>query len=206
MNIAPERCRSIARFPSATITAPSMQRLYTWFCSPEVLDWLDDPQLYADLLPAAQAAMDWVDRYGDLDGDGLTEFERRSPRGLLNQGWKDSGDANAFRRWNACESSNRVDRSARVRLCSKTSHGGLGRAARRSCQQSVRLENEAKALRERIDRAFWMPDRHYYAMALDRDKRQLASSIIESRDNFYSPAQFRRSARKMWPRPACAKD
>ncbi len=138
----------------------------------EVLDWLDDPQLYADLLPAAQAAMEWVDRYGDLDGDGLTEFERRSPRGLLNQGWKDSGDANAFADGTLANAPMALIEvqgyvyAAKRRMATLAERHG-------DHEQSVRLENEAKALRERIDRAFWMPDRRYYAMALDHEKRQL---------------------------------
>ena len=45
------------------------------------------------LWPNALAALAWIDTYGDRDGDGFVEYERRSERGLLNQGWKDSGDA-----------------------------------------------------------------------------------------------------------------
>ncbi len=137
-----------------------------------VLDWLDDPQLYADLLPAAQAALGWVDRYGDLDGDGLTEFERRSPRGLLNQGWKDSGDANAFPDGTLAQAPIALIEVQGYVYAAK--HRMAALAERHGDHaESVRLENEAQALRERIDRAFWMPDRHYYAMALDRDKNQL---------------------------------
>ena len=45
------------------------------------------------LWPNALAALDWIDRYGDRDGDGFVEYERRTEHGLLNQGWKDSSDA-----------------------------------------------------------------------------------------------------------------
>ena len=43
--------------------------------------------------PNLLAALDWIDTYGDLDGDGLVEYQRKTPRGLLHQGWKDSDDA-----------------------------------------------------------------------------------------------------------------
>ena len=56
-------------------------------------DWTGDRALLDRLWPNALAALDWIDRYGDRDGDGFVEYERRSERGLLNQGWKDSSDA-----------------------------------------------------------------------------------------------------------------
>ena len=59
----------------------------------EVHAWTGDDELLERLWPNALAALDWIDRYGDLDGDGFVEYRRRSRLGLLNQGWKDSGDA-----------------------------------------------------------------------------------------------------------------
>ena len=56
-------------------------------------DWTGDRALVDRLWPNALAALRWIDEWGDRDGDGFVEYERRSPRGLLNQGWKDSGDA-----------------------------------------------------------------------------------------------------------------
>src|SRR5205823_12456281 len=58
----------------------------------EVYNWTADEAAVQELLPAAYAALDWIDRYGDLDGDGLVEYQRRSSRGLANQNWKDSWD------------------------------------------------------------------------------------------------------------------
>ncbi|MDP9317557.1 MAG: hypothetical protein M3O94_00490, partial [Actinomycetota bacterium] len=56
-------------------------------------DWTGDRALVDELWPHAVAALEWIDRYGDRDGDGFVEYERRSERGLVNQGWKDSSDA-----------------------------------------------------------------------------------------------------------------
>lgn len=137
-----------------------------------VLDWLGDPELYIELMPAAQAALEWVDTYGDLDGDGLIEFRRRAPSGLVNQGWKDSGDANAFPDGALAE--------APIALIEV--QGYVYAAKRRMAlllerlgdfEHSGLLKKQAGELRARIDKAFWMPDRQYYAMALDKDKRQL---------------------------------
>ncbi len=59
----------------------------------QYLRWTGDVDFARKLLPAAQAALSWIDRYGDLDGDGFVEYLCRSPRGIRNQGWKDSHDA-----------------------------------------------------------------------------------------------------------------
>lgn len=136
------------------------------------LEWLEDDKLYKDLLPAAQAALDWIDGYGDLDGDGLTEFERRSPSGLRNQGWKDSGDANAFADGALAEPPIALIEVQGYVYAAKTGMAGLF-DRHGDKEQAQRLRKEAEELRERIDRAFWMPEHNYYAMALDRDKRQL---------------------------------
>ena len=59
----------------------------------ETYAWTGDDALLDRLWPNALAALDWIDDSGDLDGDGFVEYQRRSRLGLLNQGWKDSGDA-----------------------------------------------------------------------------------------------------------------
>ncbi|MEX2393235.1 MAG: glycogen debranching N-terminal domain-containing protein, partial [Actinomycetota bacterium] len=52
--------------------------------------WTGDRAFLHEMLPHAERAVQWIDEYGDFDGDGFVEYERRSPRGLDNQGWKDS--------------------------------------------------------------------------------------------------------------------
>ena len=60
----------------------------------ETFNWTADEHLLRELMPAAKAALDWIDLHGDLDGDGLIEYQRRSSKGLTTKGWKDSWDAN----------------------------------------------------------------------------------------------------------------
>ena len=52
-----------------------------------------DRQLMETIWPNIRAALDWIDAYGDIDGDGFVESARLSSRGLVQQGWKDSWDA-----------------------------------------------------------------------------------------------------------------
>ena len=63
----------------------------------EVWRWTGDAAIVKELEPAARAALAWIDDYGDRDGDGFVEYERRAPHGLENQSWKDSGDSQRFR-------------------------------------------------------------------------------------------------------------
>jgi glycogen debranching enzyme len=134
-------------------------------------DWTGDRALVDRLWPNALAAMRWIDDYGDRDGDGFVEYERRSERGLLNQGWKDSSDAIR----------DREGREAVPPIALAEVQGYVYDAKRRMArlaairgetELAIRLDAEADQLATRFEHAFWMEDRRYYAMALDRDKRQ----------------------------------
>jgi glycogen debranching enzyme len=138
----------------------------------ETFNWTADEHLVQDMLPHAHQALDWIDNYGDLDGDGFVEYQRRSPRGLVNQGWKDSWDANMHRDGEVakppialCEIQGYVY-EAKYRIASLMRSFGEVRTAEK-------LKKDTTDLARRFDKAFWMPQRGFYAMALDRDKRQL---------------------------------
>ena len=62
----------------------------------EAWRWGADENAIRQLLPAADAALEWMERYGDRDAGGFVEYQRVTDRGLANQGWKDSCDAIAF--------------------------------------------------------------------------------------------------------------
>jgi glycogen debranching enzyme len=138
----------------------------------ETYRWTGDIELVRSLWPNAIAALEWIDRYGDRDGDGFVEYERRTPHGLLNQGWKDSGDAIRHR--------DGTPAAPPIALCEI--QGYVFDAKRRMASLAERLGEralskhllvEAAELEQRFNEAFWMPDLSYYAMALDRDKQQV---------------------------------
>lgn len=138
----------------------------------ETYNWTADENLVRELLPAANRALEWIDRYGDKDGDGFVEYLRRSPKGLINQGWKDSWDANMHRDGRVaeppialCEVQGYVY-EAKYRMASLLRTFG-------DTQTADRLRREATELAKRFDKAFWMPEQGFYAMALDKDKKQL---------------------------------
>ena len=133
-------------------------------------DWTGDRALVDRLWPNALAALAWIEQYGDKDGDGLIEYERRSERGLLNQGWKDSGDAIRDRTGRECAPPIAL---AEVQGYVFDAKRRMARLARMRGDEALgdRLDREATELATRFEAAFWVEDQRYYAMALDRDKR-----------------------------------
>jgi glycogen debranching enzyme len=142
----------------------------------EVWRWTDDAALVRDLREPALRALRWIDEYGDLDGDGFVEYERRSERGLMNQSWKDSEDSQRFHDGRfagapiaPCEVQGYV-------YDAKRRAAELARVVWRERELSERLDAEADALRARFDEAFWCEERGgFYALALDGEKRRVDS-------------------------------
>ena len=133
-------------------------------------DWTGDRAFVDRLWPNALAALDWIDKCGDRDGDGFVEYERRSTRGLLNQGWKDSDDAIRDRTGRGASRRSRWPRSrATSSMRSAAWPGSPGCAATPTWPT---VSTEAETLRGRFEEAFWVEDQRYYAMALDANKRQ----------------------------------
>jgi glycogen debranching enzyme len=134
-------------------------------------DWTGDRGMVDRLWPNALAALEWIDRYGDRDGDGFVEYERRSQRGLLNQGWKDSSDAIRDRTGDHAVPPIALAEVQGYVYDAKRRMARLA-AIRGETELAIRLDAEADQLATRFETAFWMEDRRYYAMALDRDKKQ----------------------------------
>jgi glycogen debranching enzyme len=120
--------------------------------------------------PNVELALQWIDRYGDADGDGFVEYARRSPSGLVQQGWKDSHDSVFHADGTLAEGP--------IALCEVQ---GYVYAAKRSAadlalmlghpQRAAVLRAQAESLRQRFEQAFWCEDLSTYALALDGKKR-----------------------------------
>jgi glycogen debranching enzyme len=142
----------------------------------EVWRWTSDAALVRGLREPAMRALEWIDRWGDRDGDGFVEFVKRSERGLDVQSWKDSHDSQRFADGSTarppiapCEVQGYVY-DAKLRLAE------LAREVWRDRDLAERLEREAAQLRRRFDEAFWVErGGGYYALALDGDKRPVDS-------------------------------
>ena len=142
----------------------------------EVWRWTDDSALMRELKEPALKVLAWIDEYGDRDGDGFVEYERRTPLGLENQSWKDSGDSQRFHDGTIatapiapCEVQGYVY-DAKLRTAE------LAREVWRDRALAERLEHEAEELRRAFNERFWTDARGgYYVLALDGEKQQIDS-------------------------------
>src|ERR671936_178770 len=140
----------------------------------EVWRWTDDAGLVRDLRQPALRVLEWIDRYGDLDGDGFVEYRRRSDRGLHNQSWKDSDDSQRFADGRLAQSPIAPVEVQGYVYDAKLRAAELAREVWRDRGLGERLEREANELQRRFDQAFWIDRRGgYYALALDGEKQQV---------------------------------
>jgi glycogen debranching enzyme len=136
------------------------------------LRWTGDVGFAEKLLPAAEAALEWIDRYGDLDGDGFVEYLCRSPKGIRNQGWKDSHDSVVHADGRLAEPPIALAEVQGYVYLAKQRMADVYRALARPAE-AARLEAEADDLKRRYNEAFWMEEEQFFAEALDRDKQQV---------------------------------
>ncbi|MEO6350632.1 MAG: glycogen debranching N-terminal domain-containing protein [Candidatus Limnocylindrales bacterium] len=134
--------------------------------------WTADSELVDRLWPNAMAALRWMDEYGDLDGDGLLEYSRRSRDGLLHQGWKDSPDAIQSRDGRPAESPVAL---VEVQAYAYAARRAVARLAgvRGDDRLAATQLDAAEKLRQRFEDQFWMDDAGTYALALDGSKMQV---------------------------------
>jgi glycogen debranching enzyme len=124
------------------------------------------------LLPHADRAIGWIENFGDRDGDGYVEYLRTSDRGLYNQGWKDSSDGVRF-------ADGRIAQ-APIALCEVQGYvygAYLARAyfagEQGDHELATDLRRRASKLKADFNRDFWLPDKGWLAMGLDKDKRPI---------------------------------
>jgi glycogen debranching enzyme len=130
-----------------------------------------DRALIERLWPNLERALQWIDTYGDSDGDGFVEYSRQSEDGLVQQGWKDSNDS-VFH-------ADGTLAAGPIALCEVQ---GYVYAAKRGAahlasilgdhKRAGELESQASTLRKRFEEAFWCDEISTYALALDGQKQQ----------------------------------
>jgi glycogen debranching enzyme len=126
------------------------------------------------LLPAADAALQWITDYGDKDGDGYVEYQRANDRGLQNQGWKDS--------WDSMRTRAGLLAMPPIALCEVQGYVYAALIARGHCateagdvELAASLVERAEELKRRFNQDFWVEtdEGGYFALGLDRDKRPI---------------------------------
>lgn len=136
----------------------------------ELSRWGLEPDTVHALLPAADRALAWIENYGDRDGDGFVEYQRQTEHGLINQGWKDSWDGINFADGSLAQGP--------IALCEVQAYtygAYVGRALMAlddgDTETADRCTAKAVRLKEAFNERFWLPDKGYFAVALDGDKK-----------------------------------
>ena len=137
----------------------------------ELWRWTGDHAIVRELEGAARRALAWIDGPGDRDGDGFVEYQRRSTHGLDNQNWKDSGNSMVFHDGSEARAPIAPVEAQGYVYDAKVRAAELARRVWADEETAERLEREAVSLRQRFDEAFWLPERGWYALGLDAEKR-----------------------------------
>jgi glycogen debranching enzyme len=138
--------------------------------------WTGDAKLVRDLERAARAALNWIDEYADLQGNGYVSYQRRNQQtGLENQCWKDSWDSISYRNGDLPGFPRATCELQGYAYDAKIRGARLARAVWNDAALADRLEKEAAELKRRFNRDFWVADGEYFAVALDVDGRQVDS-------------------------------
>jgi glycogen debranching enzyme len=133
-------------------------------------DSTSDLLFLREIWPNILAALDWIDTYGDADGDGFVEYQAKAKKGLVQQGWKDSHDSIFHSDGTLAE--------APIALCEVQAYVfGAKKAAARIASAlqkpdlARKLEREALAIQYEFETQFWDDELGTYALALDGQKR-----------------------------------
>ena len=141
----------------------------------QYLAWTADFETVRDLVPAARAALDWMDRFADVDRDGFIEYRTRSQAGVKNQGWLDSDDAIVDEHGEIVPNPIATSELQGYAYAAYQ-QAALVFAALGDLGYGAEIMRRAHRLRRRFDRAFWLPDLGTYAMGLGPDGRPIRSS------------------------------
>ena len=132
--------------------------------------WTGDSKLAKQLEPCARAALNWIDEYADLQGNGYIAYKRRNEQtGLENQCWKDSWDSISYRDGRLPGFPRATCELQGYAYDAKMRGARLARLVWKDPGYADRLEKEAADLKRRFNRDFWLADRQSFALALDAD-------------------------------------
>jgi glycogen debranching enzyme len=132
--------------------------------------WTGDTKLVREFEREARAALNWIDEYADLMGNGYVSYQRRNEQtGLENQCWKDSWDSISYRDGRLPGFPRATCELQGYAYDAKMRGARLARLVWNDAAFAEKLETQAAALKRRFNADFWIAEDQYFALALDRD-------------------------------------
>jgi glycogen debranching enzyme len=142
----------------------------------EAWKWSGDDALIEQYKGVTDRCLEWIDDSGDMDGDGLQEYQTRSSQGYENMAWKDASDSVMYP-----DGSPVKGPKALCDLQGYTYDAWLRMADVfdyfHESERASRLRQKAWDLREKFEDLFWCDDTQFYAYALDGDKKQVKTIV-----------------------------
>jgi len=204
------RCGELTHFherPQAPYYGASDTTPFFLILLDEYERWTGDVDLVRTLEPNARAALNWIDHFGDRDGDGYIEYERKTNLGLENQCWKDSWNSILFHDGTLAPTPRATCELQGYAYDARLRCARLARDIWKDEALAAKLETQAADLKRKFNQDFWIPDRKFFALALDGHKRKvdslcsnigllLWSGIVDDdkaralRDHLMSPRMF----------------
>ena len=141
----------------------------------ELARWTGVSDRIIELMPAVDRAIEWIESFGDRDGDGFVEYLRSHPAGLEHQGWKDS--------WDGIRHEDGSVAVPPIALCEVQAYvyaayrgrAALARALDEPASTATGFDDRADQLRQRFNETFWLDDLGWYAVGLDEHKQPIRS-------------------------------
>lgn len=140
----------------------------------EYVRWTGDLALVEELKPNMIRALSWIDRYAEGAEAGFLTYRQEAEKGFPNQGWKDSSNSIVHETGEYAASPIALSEVQGYVYQAKKSLSAIF-AKMGDNELADSLEKEASALRAKFEEAFWMEDERFYAVALDKDRRQVRS-------------------------------
>ena len=134
------------------------------------LERTGDIETVRELWPNIEAALHWIEGYGDSDGDGFVEYKGRTPHGLVNQGWKDSEDAIFHADGTLAKGPIALAEVQAYVYGAWRAAGAMARSFANPAR-ALAFDDRAETIRARFDRHFFDEALGTYVIALDGDKR-----------------------------------
>lgn len=129
-----------------------------------------DLETIRSIWPNIEKAVEWMDSYGDLDGDGYLEYKVKSEKGLTNQGWKDSVDSVSHEDGRLAASPIALCEVQGYAYDAKLSAAKLARLLEKE-EYAENLQEQAERLKENFARDFWDEEKQVFVLALDGHKK-----------------------------------
>jgi glycogen debranching enzyme len=162
----------------------------------EAWKWLGDDRLFREHEDVAKRCLEWIDHYGDLDGDGLQEYQTRSPQGYENMGWKDAEDSVMYPDGTPVKGPKALCElqgytfDAWVRMAELFDHFNQPDAA-------SNLRRKAAELQRKFEELFWCEETGFYAYGLDGEKKKVRTIVSNPGHLLWSGIVRRERARRV---------